>query len=415
MSYQILLEYILKSGLSPSSASVINGLIEFFRHAFYEAANGNQEHLIEARDISHCLKSEEYKIVAASALLLRKFINSTYEVPKNCIENLIHAKEKSAPTAARQAALTLGCLGCTKPSRGLQPQGIRPLLSRDAILCLNCGAGYDRRKNTVQIVPVLIRNLNLPKYKDKSRNIRRASSIALGVIGYQNPEAILDALALLRECLRDEKSVSDAVFALGCVGFTRPDLVEDLIPAFEKSQSLACRNALLRIGMETGTIVDDLKAGKRSLSDTMEIFFERMKEYEGGLVDTSIEAILELSKTYPEEVLIILNKKLVDIRKDKKDGNVAQNISYSLLKLSEHNSTRMKDCVPLLLESFRKGSFESYRTLDYSALVLKKLFQTCPEFIPKNTIEKLETFLESEKRGSVISNTKDLIEEIKKH
>ena len=50
--------------------------------------------------------------------------------------------------------------------------------------------------------------------------------------------------------------------------------------------------------------------GKKELEVTMNIFFGRMKVYNGRLVSESIFAVRDLARKFPDEVINILNKKL---------------------------------------------------------------------------------------------------------
>jgi len=426
VNYTKLLERLLIFGLSPKSTSTIFGFVDFFREAYDDSISKDETNIHVARDIAdslvECLNSTNYKVVSISAKLLRKYTNSTYEIPEKCFDGLIKALNTSSQIAAREVVYSLGCLSCTKPSRSFQPPGIRPNFDRDAPLCFNCHGGYDRGENAAKAVPSLITNLDRPKYKDKSRIIRRASAIALGVIGYQKPEAVLEALDPLRMYLQDEKSVDAVVFALGCIGYTRPDLVEDLIPNFVEAQkranyplNSACRYAVMKIGMERGSIIRNTIEGKRKLPDTLDLFFKRMMDYDNPLVSDAIFAIQELAKYYPKEIIEILNTRLEEIH-IKRDGSgfLTQNISITLRLLSEDHHHFMKDTVKILLRNFKNGMKKTYRTLDSSARALKNIFEKNPEYIPINALKLLEDFIIEEKRSSVLHNTTELINVIKR-
>jgi len=245
----------------------------------------------------------------------------------------------------------------------------------------------------------------------------------LGEIGYTAPEAVLDALEPLQACLKEGDRRAGVIFALGCVGYTRPEFVEGLIPRFQAcsqraspGESWACYNALKKIGMETDCLLRYALAEKRTLAETMEILFERMIEYESGLVDESIDAVKSLADKFPKDMIIHLNQKLEEIhREPKRTRHLAQNITITTRELTKKFSSEMRETVPLMVAHFRKGRFESYRTLDSSAIALKTIFQKHPEFMPTNIVETLNSFLKDEKRFSVVLNTKELLEEVKKH
>ena len=426
INYKRLLENLFEKGLSPKTDSVVSGLSKFFKDSYLETIRCNEYDLSIVRSIGNslveCLTSPRYKVVEVAARVLRDYINSVYEIPSNCVQGLIGALNTTVPSSARQAALTLGCLCCTKPTTYLQ-LGIRPIDEVDAELCWRCQGGFLRCENAKHIVPTLIKNLNRPRSKDRSRKVRRACAIALGEIGYTMPEAVLNALEPLRACLKEGDGREGVIFALGCAGYTRPDLVEDLIRQFEICSerayirdAWACDKALKKIGMETQCVLRYAVRGKRSLTETMAIFFERMKKYEGGLVDESIDAIKELAGKFPSDTIRCLNQKLLQIHQEpRRTGYLTQNISITIRELTEKFSSEMSDTVPLLVEHFKKGRFQSYRTLDSSAIALRLMFKKHPEFIPADILKTLKVFLKDEKRYSVILNTNKLLEEIEKH
>ncbi|MFB0545112.1 MAG: HEAT repeat domain-containing protein [Asgard group archaeon] len=426
INYENLLEHLFYKGLSPRTEALIEGLSKFFTDSYYEAIGGNKSNLNITKSMGNglveCLNSSQYKVVEVASRVLRDYVNTVYEIPPNCIQNLINALNKTVPSSARQAAMTLGCVGCSKPTQYLR-LGIRPIDEVDMELCWRCQGGFLRRGNARQIVPALIDNLNRPTSRDKSREVRRACAIALGEIGYTNPRAVLDALEPLRVCLKERKGREGVIFALGCIGYTRPDLVEDLKERFKACwdrgsprEAWACYNSLRKIGMETSCVLRYAIEGKRSLTETMEIFFERMKKYEGILVDESIDAIKQLAERFPDDSITCLNLKLQQIHQERQGlGHLIQNISIAINGLAEKFSGRMRDTVPILVDHFKTGQFQSYRTLDSSANALKAIFKQHPEFISEGIVEILDKFLEDEKRMSVIFNTKELLEEIEKH
>lgn len=429
IKYTKLLESLFEKGISPGMGSVIEGLSNFFKSSYYDAlVRKEKSNLYIAKSIGdslvECLKSPNYRIVEVAAACLRNYINSINEIPFNCIQNLLNVLERTVPSSAMQAALTLGCIACTKPSRLFQLPGIRPIDDVDRWPCWKCRRGYQRGRNAKRIVPTLIKNLNRPISRDKSRKVRWSCAIALGGIGYTMPRAVLKAIEPLRACLKEGDGRDAVIFALGCIGYTRPDVIDDLIPVFQKvwtqgsaapSEVMACGYALKKVGMETNRLLSDTYMGKRPLSKTMEIFFERMKEYEGGLVDESIDAIIKLAKKYPNKTINCLNQKLKRIHKTRdQTGHLIQNISITIKELSQRFFDQMEGSVPLLVEHFKSGHFESYRTLDSSAIALKTLIKKHPEWIPPNIVKILESFLKDEKRGSVIENTSKLLKVVKK-
>ena len=71
----------------------------------------------------------------------------------------------------------------------------------------------------------------------------------------------------------------------------------------------------------------------------------------------------------------------------------------------------MNSAITSLLNNLRD---ESYRTLDNSANALVNIFEKNQELIPSDLDEKLEKYLEKERRNSVIQNITKLIKVIRK-
>lgn len=401
-SYRNLLDCLFEKGLSPKTDSVLTGFTRFFNECHWNSSELSLANSL-GNSLVECLTSPNYKIKAVSTVLLKKYINNIYEIPSNCIQRLIEVLDTTVPSSASQEALTLGCVGCTKPSGIVLHQlGIRSADDRDCGPCWKCNGGFFRREHTEDIVSSLISNLNRPISKDRKRKVRWACAIALGEIGYTNPEAVLEALTPLRKILSEKDGVDAVLFALGSIGYTRPDLVEDLMPSIQRVRSstkyhhfiwFACDIALKKIGMETKCLLDYTLRGQRELDETLAIYFERMKDYEGGLVEESIDAIKELADRFPDKVINCLNQKICTIHQNPRRGrHLIQNLAITINELSEKFPEKMQETVPLLLEHFINNVY-SYRTLNHSAIALKKIFRTHPEFIPNDIIEILNQFL----------------------
>ena len=417
-SHKILLEKLFKKGLVPKTESVIEGLSEYFRYTFFEqypdqsgveVANSIVSALVD------CLKSSDYKVVAVASRVLRDYMNTFGEIPTNCITMLIEALNTNVPTSASEVALTLGCIACSKPDREVVKEiGIIPIHDIDRSLCDNCAGGFMRIKNADYVVSHLIKNLNRPKSRDRNRKVRWACAIAIGEIAYTNPDSVRNALQPLRNSIKEERARDATIFALGCIGYTRPDLVEDFIQAFEKvcagsytEISMACRSALKKIGMETNCLLNCTLNGKKELEVTMNIFFERMRKYDGRLVGESISALKDLAKKFPDEVINILNKKI-----NASTGCLEQNICMTFEIISKDLPYKLKETIPTLVERFTNRSY-GYMSVNSSARTLTRIFEKYPELVPKELENILITFLKYEKRASVAHHTKLLLDEIR--
>lgn len=121
IDYADLLKHLFCKGLSPRTEAVIEGLSKFFTDSYYARIDDDQSNLAIAKSMGNglvkCLNSSQYKVVEVAARVLRDYVNSVYEIPPDCIENLIGALNKTVPSSARQAAMTLGCLACSKPTQ----------------------------------------------------------------------------------------------------------------------------------------------------------------------------------------------------------------------------------------------------------------------------------------------------------
>ena len=420
-SHKILLEKLFKRGLQKSE-NVIEALSEYFNHIFFEQypnqsgaeiANSLVTALVE------CLRSSDYKVVCVASIVLRKYINKFGIIPPNCVSTLIEAlnsSEVNSATSASQLAFTLGCIGCSKPDTELVKElGIIPIHDIDRTLCHKCSGGFMRIENAKYVVPSLVDHLNRPISRDRSRLIRRACAIALGQIGFTNPTSVSNALPQLRKFIKEEKGMDGIIFALGCIGYTRPDLVDEYIQGFEKISrhyygtiSLASRSALKKIGMETNSLLKTTLAGKSDLETTTNILFERMKKYNGRLVAESIFAIKDLAKKFPDQIVAILNEKLKD-----STGCLEQNICMTFELLSKDIPSKLKQTIPLLIEHFTNRCY-TYVSINSSANALSRIFRNNPEFVPKDLEDILVTFLRYEKRPSVANHVQLLLDQIRK-
>jgi hypothetical protein len=417
ISHKILFEKLFEKGLVPKTEPVIEGIMEFFRYTFFEQYP-DQSGVDVARSMVDALvsvlMSSNYKVVAVASTVLRHYINTFDEIPTNCIQKLVEALDANVPTSASQVALTLGCIACSKPDIGVLKEIIIPLHDIDFPLCHNCGGSFNRIENADCVVPHLMTHLNRPKSRDRSRKVRRACAIALGEIAYTNPESVLKAMQPLGKFIKEEKASDAIVFALGCIGYTRPDLVEDFVQKFEKASkvyygniSMASRSAFKKIGMETNALLNSSITGKRDLETTVDIFFERMKKYDGRLVGESVFALKDLAIKFPEEVIDILNKKI-----KVSSGCLEQNICRTYSLISEYMPYKLKETIPILVEHFTNRSY-GYISINSSASALIRILKNQPKLIPHDLEEILITFLKYEKRDSVIHHAKLLLTEIK--
>ena len=416
-SHRILFEKLFENGLVPKTESAIKGIMEFFRYTFLEqypneSGVGIARSMVDA--LVSCLNSSSYKVVAVASTILRQYINTFDEIPTNCITKLLEALESNVQTSASQVALTLGCIACSKPDIGVLEEIIIPLHDIDFPLCHNCGGSFNRIENADCVIPHLMTHLNRPISRDRNRNVRRACAIALGEIAYTNPESVLNAIQPLSKFLKEEKARDAIIFALGCIGYTRPDLVENFVKKFEEVSKvyygnifMACRSALKKIGMETNSLLNHSLSGKRDLETTVDIFFERMKKYDGRLVGESVFALKDLTIKFPEEVIGILNKKI-----KVSSGCLEQNICRTYDLISKEQPYKLKETMPILVEHFTNRSY-GYISINSSASALIRILKNHPELIPKDLEEILITFLKYEKRDSVIHHAKLLLHEIK--
>ena len=413
------MEKLFKRGLVPKTESIIEGLSEYFRYTFFEQYP-DQSGVEVANSIIgalvDCLNSSDYRVVAVASRVLRDYMNTFGKIPANCITTLVDALNTNVSTSACQVALTLGCVACSKPDRKvIEEIGIIPIHDVDLPLCDNCAGGFMRIENADYVVAHLIKNLNRPKSRDRNRKVRRACAIAIGEIAYTNPDKVIDALQPLRDIINEKGGRDATIFALGCIGYTRPDLVEDLILPFQEvcaggytEISMACRSALKKIGMETNCLLNSTLEGRRELKATMNIFFERMKVYNGRLVSESIFAIRDLAREFLDEVIDILNKEL-----NASTGFLEHSLCTAVDLLSEELHCKMRETVPILVGQFTNRRYD-YTSLGSCARALTRIFGNHPKFIPEDLERILTTFLKYEKRTSVVYHVKLLLDEIRK-
>lgn len=420
-SHKILLEKLFKKCL-PKSENIIEALSEYFYSIFleqYPDQSGVEVANSLVNALVDCLKSSDYKVVCVASIVLRNYINKFGIVPPNCVSTLIEAlnsKGLNSATAASQLAFTLGCVACSKPDNEIVKElGIIPIHDVDVGLCHQCSGGFMRIENAESVVPTLVDHLNRPISRDRSRLVRRACAIALGQIAYTNPTCVSNVLPQFHKFIKEEKGRDGIIFTLGCIGYTRQDLVDEYIQDFEKISAhyygtitLASRSALKKIGMETNSLVKNTLVGKKDLRTTTNILFERMQKYNGRLVGDSIYALEDLAKKFPDQIVSILNEKLKD-----STGCLEQNICMTFDILSKDIPSKLKETIPLLIEHFTNKCY-GYISVNSSASALSRIFSNNPELVPKDLEDILITFLKYEKRNSVSEHVQLLLDQIRK-
>ena len=115
------------------------------------------------------------------------------------------------------------------------------------------------------------------------------------------------------------------------------------------------------------------------------------------------------ARKFPDEVIMILNKKLED-----STGFLHEGICIVIELISEEFHYKMRDTIPLLIDHFENRFGHSYQNLDSSATALTRIFSDHPELIPEDLEKILTIFMKYEKRNSVVFNTKILLDEIRK-
>jgi HEAT repeat protein len=417
-SNKALLTKLFKEGLSPKSELLIHGFSDFFHETIdicsnkprYEVADSFVSALIE------CLDSQNYRVVEVATKILRDYINSTSDIPPVLTPKLIKALNSNVPSSAYQIALTLGCIGCSKPDRfALKEIGVIAIHDIDPALCYNCMGGFGRLRNAELVIQALIDNLNRPISKDRKRRVRRACAIALGEIAYTNPEAAAKVLQALRIAIKDEAARDAIIFALGCIGYTRPDLIEDLIPKFQQVDasgyseiSMACHSALKKIGMETNCLVNHTT--EENLEATIKIFCERMSQYNARMASESVFAFKDLAKKFPDRTVAILKDKLEQTNL----GLLDEHICMALDIIAQELPELRKNIVSILIKNFGNGN-TGYGVIESSSAALTRIFGENPELIPKDLENFLSSFLQYKQSGTITESVGFLLREISKN
>jgi hypothetical protein len=413
MSHKTLLKKLFMEGLSPKTDVVIKGFSEFFKHEILEICpDESKVEVIKSLVFAliDCLASSDYKEVAVATIILRNYLNSGGEIPTILVPRLIEVLKTNVPTSAIQAALTLGCIGCSKPYQlELSDIGLISIHDLDAGLCHNCLGGFRRNKNAETVIQPLVDNLNRPVSRDRNRGVRWACAIALGEVAYRNSEATTKILQPLRNTIKENAARDAVIFALGCIGYTKPELVEDLIPKLRQvcdsgynELSMVCRSALKKIGMQTDCLVSHLT--EENLKNTIEIFCERMSKYNAIMANESIFAFGELAKRFPDKTIGTLKEKL----ETSHAGVLDQNLCSALGIIAQELPERRKEIVDILVTNFRYRE-TSFGVIENTSSVLAEIFSENPELIPPKLERALKSFIKYQKPNSRVQSVNHLL------
>jgi hypothetical protein len=409
-----LLTKLFKEGLtSPKSQLLLDGFSEYFKETLYnefdeKAGKKVVESFVSA--LVECLSSKNYKNVELAASILREYIKHG-EIPDTLISKLNDALTTNVPSSAKQAAFTLGCIGCSKPFQlELHEIGLIAIHDIDAGLCHNCSGGYNRTHNADAVIQVLVDNLNRPVSKDRARGVRWTCAIALGEIAYNNPDAIAKVFQPLRNTLKEEAARGAVIFALGCIGYTKPELIEDLIPKFRQvcdsgynELSMVCRSALKKIGMQTNCLVSHLT--EENFVSTVELFCERMSKYNVIMAGESVFAFGELAKKFPDKTICILKEKL----ETPHAGVLDQNLCAALGVVAQELPERRKEIVDILVANFKYRT-TSFGVIENTSSVLAEIFSENSELIPPNLERVLQSYIKKfQKPNSRVQSVNHLL------
>jgi hypothetical protein len=202
---------------------------------------------------------------------------------------------------------------------------------------------------------------------------------------------------------------------LGCIGYTRPDLIEDLIPKFQQVDasgyseiSMACHSALKKIGMETNCLVNHTT--EENLEATIKIFCERMSQYNARMASESVFAFKDLAKKFPDRTVAILKDKLEQTNL----GLLDEHICMALDIIAQELPELRKNIVSILIKNFGNGN-TGYGVIESSSAALTRIFGETPELIPKDLENFLSSFLQYKQSGTITESVGFLLREISKN
>lgn len=435
--FKPLAEAILES--SDSVAIFTNYRDKHFATAHLHADKPLNETLIDA--IAHCLNHDNFKIGANAAVILRE---NVILCSRACdLDALVSALTTQLNDRriqpAKEAALAIAFFLSTRPSDSKLPQwgGSDPMTSTTMETDLDqhrfieapVDSGFLERLSQTTVeeaVDALIKNLNRKEYKrSKDWGVSKECAKAIGAIGYQRPDIVVDAVPEILDILgeQDERQAW-LVYALTSIGYSRPDL---LPPEFASRLKEFSEEAGWGVGwqLETAAKVGHRKIGHApqylekagcnpevDLSEVVEKLYKFMLGRYPSAHDEVVQAFVEIYLCRSDDLVKLLKTELDQIL----EGNTRafdfpDNFSYLLKQLA---GVDVESLAPLMESS--KQFYQDHSQSHYwyeNALEFHRLIAVVDEDILPNDMGDIVTdFVKPENRHSVQIDARRFLKEI---
>lgn len=387
------------------------------------------------------LESDDPQAVRTAARIIRrnKGMYGGWSELDDIVETLTGIAGGRTITTATESALSLGFLLSTRPrdrdlpswdgSDPLSRGGMRDLDQQQLVPETPDGPGYiaDVDADLVDdAFDTLTENVDRKDYKRSTNwDVGEACTLAIGFIGYQSPERVEAAVpTLLEATTQDDTDFRAILYALSCIGYSRPDLLGgDVI---QRIESLAESDlGDVPQGIRVQAQVANRKVGHAPAwlgkmgtfpDPNLEPIFEKLFRFMLGKFPSYPEevsnAIVDIVDARPDDAIPLLAEELeAVVNGDTRTFSFPSNLMGILREVSKVRPTAMEPVAAQAVEIYGLQGMEHY-WYDLGADLLENVYDADPSHVPSGLESTLRDFLEDERRASVQSSTQRLIDAI---
>jgi len=387
------------------------------------------------------LESDDPEAVRTAARIIRrnKGVYGGSSKLDDIVETLTGITGGRKITTASEAALTLGFLLSTRPqdrdlpswdgSNPLSQQGMKDLDQQQLVPETPDGPGFiDDVDDTFvdDAIDALIENVDRKDYKRSTNwDVGEACTLAIGFIGYQSPERVQAAVpTLLEVTTQDDTDFRTILYALSCIGYSRPDLIGgDVI---QRIEALAeNKSGDVPWGIKIQAQVANRKIGHAPVwlgkigtfpGPDLEPIFEKLFRFMLGKFPSYSEevsnAIVGIVDARPDDAIPLLADELeAVVNGNSRTFGFPSNLMGILKDVGEVRPAAMEPVAELAVDIYSLQGMEHY-WYDLASEMLQNVHEANPSHIPSGLEPTLRDFLKDEKRASVQSSSQRLLDTI---
>lgn len=402
--------------------------------------NSLREVLVEA--VAECLNHDEFAISANAAVILREHMLLCSRVCDldALVAALTDQVNERRIQPAKEAATTLAFFLSTRPTDRDLPRwdGSDPMASTSMLEDLDqhrlirdvpIDSGYLHRISPATVesaTDALISNLNRKEYKRSSEwAVARECAKALGAIGYQRPELVSEAVPAIEKLLgKPDERQGWLVYALTSIGYTRPDLVPDDLASRLKEYSengslgpdwrlyYAAQVGHRKIGHAPIYLQEEGCDTDSDLKPVVEKLFNFMLNRFPSGPEEYIQAFVEIYRCRPDDLVSILSDELdLILQGNPRAYEFPDNFMRLLSELADVDVADLKPILDRSDEIYRDHA-KSHYWYENALELHRRIAVQDEDLLPANLGDTVTEFVESEGRASVKTGVCRFLEEI---